>query len=425
MPRLLQLVHGFPPRENAGTEQYAARVARGLGERGWEVHTLAATQAPGTPMYTRQEAPGLTRLVQNTPYRGLRHAEQDPAVDRVVEELAARLRPDVVHVQHLLGLSTGWRVDAPVVWTLHDAWGWCAAGGQLLRDGRACPGPGPGCAACASAWARDGAFVEAAVGAAGAASRWVAPERLHRAWRRLPGGLRERVSRAGVRPLTGEEVEARTAALRGFARRTALRLAPSRWLAEEAERRGLGRVEHHPHGVERGLAPRPDPLPRDAPFVFLGTLAPHKGPALVRRAWERAGRPAPLWVHGPPGPDAAYVAALPNDGAVPTELVPALLAGARALVMGSVWPENAPLVVLEARAVGCPVVAPAVGGLPELVEEGVDGWLYPPGDEAALAALLRRVTTSGAAARLPVRPPPSFAEHLDALLGRYAALGVR
>ena len=47
MPTLLQLVHGYPPRELAGTELYAARVTEGLGRRGWTVHVLAATRAPG------------------------------------------------------------------------------------------------------------------------------------------------------------------------------------------------------------------------------------------------------------------------------------------------------------------------------------------------------------------------------------------
>jgi glycosyltransferase involved in cell wall biosynthesis len=52
------------------------------------------------------------------------------------------------------------------------------------------------------------------------------------------------------------------------------------------------------------------------------------------------------------------------------------------------------IAVVEAMAAGLPVVVPAVGGLPELVQPGVGGELFPPGDETALAAVLIRLLLS-------------------------------
>jgi len=53
--------------------------------------------------------------------------------------------------------------------------------------------------------------------------------------------------------------------------------------------------------------------------------------------------------------------------------------------------EGNPLAVLEAMAAGTPIIATAVGGLPELVESGLSGLLVPPGDAAALTTALRRI----------------------------------
>ena len=75
-------------------------------------------------------------------------------------------------------------------------------------------------------------------------------------------------------------------------------------------------------------------------------------------------------------------------GALPRADVLSALAGARAAVLSSDW-ENFPHGAVEALAVGTPVVATAVGGVPEIVRDRVNGLLVPPGDPASLARALR------------------------------------
>jgi glycosyltransferase involved in cell wall biosynthesis len=76
----------------------------------------------------------------------------------------------------------------------------------------------------------------------------------------------------------------------------------------------------------------------------------------------------------------------------------AVLAAADALVLPSVW-EGLPLVALEALAAGVPIVATAVRGVRELLTDGRDALLAPPGDAGAFAAALRAVLEDGALAR--------------------------
>jgi glycosyltransferase involved in cell wall biosynthesis len=77
-----------------------------------------------------------------------------------------------------------------------------------------------------------------------------------------------------------------------------------------------------------------------------------------------------------------------------------LLSGCACLVLPS-HAEGLPLSVLEAMTAGRPVVATTVGGVPELVRDGVDGLLVAPRDPAALTTALRRVLDDASlAARL-------------------------
>lgn len=64
---------------------------------------------------------------------------------------------------------------------------------------------------------------------------------------------------------------------------------------------------------------------------------------------------------------------------------------ARAVIVPSLFYENAPLVVLEALAQGVPIIASRIGGLPELIEDGVSGYLVSPGDAGELAVAISRI----------------------------------
>jgi glycosyltransferase involved in cell wall biosynthesis len=154
------------------------------------------------------------------------------------------------------------------------------------------------------------------------------------------------------------------------------------------------------HVVHHGLDPELYPMlgPGGDAAFFLGRLAPCKAPDLAVEAARRAR--VPLVVAGkfhagdcPQGWQEQLSAALrePHVRWAPEVDLAAKrrrFARSRALLMPLRWEEPFGLVVIESLLAGCPVVATPRGAVPELVEDGVDGFLVE--DVRAMAAALRR-----------------------------------
>ncbi|MGB4592311.1 MAG: glycosyltransferase family 4 protein [Coriobacteriia bacterium] len=127
-------------------------------------------------------------------------------------------------------------------------------------------------------------------------------------------------------------------------------------------------------------------------LLYAGRLSPEKGLGVFLEAARAIG--AAVIVAG----DGPLAEELRRDhpevqftGHVGRDQISRLLGNATASVVPSISLENTPLGVLEAMASGVPVVASGVGGIPELIDDGVEGLLVPPGDAGALSASLTRI----------------------------------
>ncbi|MGQ9663032.1 MAG: glycosyltransferase [Kiritimatiellia bacterium] len=183
-------------------------------------------------------------------------------------------------------------------------------------------------------------------------------------------------------------------------------VSPSRWLAQQvAQSPILGRfpVRVIPNGIDISLyRPREKALAREIMglplaskivlFVAQQVKNRRKGFAVLVGALRKIAnvdRLQLLTVGIDVPPCGSSVPAV-HFGAVHVSGVLALLYNAADLLAVPSLEDNLPNTVLEAFACGTPVVASAVGGLPDLVQPGVTGWLVPSGDEAALAAALQQ-----------------------------------
>jgi glycosyltransferase involved in cell wall biosynthesis len=185
--------------------------------------------------------------------------------------------------------------------------------------------------------------------------------------------------------------------------------------AEYARRVGhAGRVTVVQNGYDPAeLRPAP-PFTHPRRYVLgLGRLEAQKGFDVLIEALARLGDPdVDLLVAGDGSARAALEALARARGVVErvrflgqtdraTTL--ALLRGATVVACPSRF-EGLPLVCIEALAVGRPVIASAVNGIPELVRDGETGFLVPPDDAGALARAIRRVLSDPeGAARLAAR----------------------
>ena len=319
---------------------------------------------------------------------------------RACARLVRDTQPDIAHLQHIhrhitpsvLGPLRA--AGVPVVWTLHDYELICPEG-HLFSQGAPCE-------AC-----RGHRYGEA---------------------------VRRRCKWGRLAPSAVAATEKRLHQLLGVWDKVDRFLCPSRFLADMIVRFGVpaDRVVHRPNFLDAGPLPGPRTPAGRPSWVYAGRLAPEKG-VDVAIAAARALPDADLLVCGT-GPAGAALRRQAGDlgnvrflGHLPQRVLARHIRDARAVVVPSRWYENFPYAVLEAQAAGCAVVASDVGGIPEQIDNGVDGLLVPPDDAGALRAALQRLlddpglaTRLGAAGARRVRERLSPADHLSAILAQYA-----
>jgi glycosyltransferase involved in cell wall biosynthesis len=120
-------------------------------------------------------------------------------------------------------------------------------------------------------------------------------------------------------------------------------------------------------------------------ILYVGNLLPVKGPTVLAQAAERIRDADVIFV----GTGSEKLATGRCVGARPHDEIPLWMNACDVLCLPSLN-EGLPNAALEAMACGLPVVASRVGGVPEIVRDGVNGFLVPPSDPDALADALQR-----------------------------------
>jgi glycosyltransferase involved in cell wall biosynthesis len=403
--KIVQAVGWYFPDSLGGTEVYVAGLCRRLREAGQEV--LVAAPDPAHAKERTYEHEGVSVYRYPIPSAPTREEVQGTVPARGAERfhrwLAAE-RPDVVHAHTfvtglgLAELKAAKAAGARVVVTTHSpSLGWICQRGTMMRWGeRLCDGlcrPAK-CAACALQ-ARDVSRPLAGILAA-------IPPAIARGARRFPGRLATALSMSDLIARNQDMQREMLASVDRFVLLTEWALGAAAANGAARDKLALNRL-----GLSQGkVAPKPgpdqQPTGRPVTIGYLGRFDAIKGVHDLARA--AASLPGDAAVHvefrGPVRSAAERAVlgglrALAGDDpritfadAVPDGDVLQVLAGYDVLCCPSVCLEGGPTVAIEAHAVGTPVIGTRIGGLAELVTDGLDGRLVAPGDWRALAGVL-------------------------------------
>ena len=376
--KILVLAHNHPDLHPGGTETVACELARAYRKAGHQCLFVGATNHlhrephPGTSFQAISDS-GDELLMWAGHFDRFNMSQVDlRAFVPDMQSLLENFRPDVVHIHHLLLFGVELPVlirrvlpSARIVMTLHDYYPICANDGVLMQspdDPCAALGPGGLCRCLPDAKPNDVRLRERFIKThLETVDQFVSPSAF----------LRDVYIRWG---LPTDKVKL----IRNG--RPDVAMAPER--AGDAETRNV--------------------------FGYFGNLTPWKGIEVLLKAAKvliQRDVDFELRVHGAaPFQNEQFVERLEKLfeetsshvtrlGSYKVREVPDLMASVDWVVVPSVWWENAPLVIAEARQHKRPVIASGVGGMAEAVKDGVDGLHVRRNDPSSLAEVMQSAST--------------------------------
>ncbi len=439
---ILLVSNGFPPSGQWGTEFYTYQLATGLLARGHRVTVFCPDRLGEAPRYTlerttRYQVPLVEVHNGGDPKKSFRDSYRNEGVETIFDRLLEEIRPDVVHFIHMLwGLSVqlpelAKRRGLRTLATLTDYGLLCHRGQRLDASNHSCEEKSP--AKCAKCIREPGPWDGSP---------------LSRTLKRVAGFGLSQASGVGLDlglvVLEKDLIHRETTIQRAMGFVDAW-VAPTSALARPFLEAGLDSASLSilPYALDEApYRAAPDRMESQCVrFGFLGQFLPHKGlhvlfeaVRILRDRLSDSSEPWEVIIYGNKvgGRNGLYMRSIWTDdleGRVMVEgpfeplRAPEILAGLDAAILPSLWDENAPLTILQARAAGVPILASDVPGVREVIEEGRGAQLFPPGDSEALARARK-----GVLAERPIRdpdrspPPVTLVAHLETIESLYEGM---
>ena len=391
--RVLQVVHGFPPKQKAGTQRYTYYLSKELAKK-HDVHVLYPTldttiNENFIVRPFRRENLYLHELVIPNKFANklemfknlffIENTYINKKIEQTFKELLEKIKPNVVHFQHLMYLSAS-LIDIakeskiPTVLTLHDYWFICPNEILFRFDcNTVCEGPVPH--ECHKCWTKKQSFVLSDI----------LYSNCH-----VPKFLTRRFLEFILKLLNpSKKFKKRYEYLKHLLLKVDKIIAPSKFLRELFIRHGIPKekIIYSENGYNldlfKGFKKKKKKEDRII-FGFVGGIYKHKGIDILIEAFNNIDyKNVELRIYGSYNPihlkNLKKKIKNPNIKFVGRfEDIKEPYSEIDVLVFPSIWYENCPLVLAEARFTGTPVIASNLGAIPEFIEDGKTGLLFEP-----------------------------------------------
>jgi glycosyltransferase involved in cell wall biosynthesis len=358
--RIMLVADYFEPHTFGGAESHLKNLVEDLSARGHSVSVVTA-RIKGDP--AREERAGVRtfRIGHFPNFRrtvlaisGTAPGRPSKEVRKGFRDALEEVRPDVVNFHNLwlLGPELISMADCRKGVTIHDYWPVCPRRSLIRVNWRICPGP---------------TWLDCRICRLRAPTTW--------------------------RSFNLCSIEAERDRNRRLLGECDFVVAATQYVSD----RVAGILGIVPTVIHYGIRPEvPMPVAKNdlSYALFAGRITKAKGYNLLERAFAaEALREYNLVVAGRGRP--SRLANVKVLGWQSPENLTRIIAQAKCVVVPSIWPEPAGIIILEALRAGIPVVASRVGGIPELLDDGRTGILVAPGDLPALTAAIRRCFTDG------------------------------
>lgn len=415
--KILQVVHGFPPHSLGGSEIYTYNLSRELSRKD-DVFVFFRIANSDLPEYDLNSTVnnGLNLYsINNTQkfYNSFETTYKNDAMSKIFVNFLEEIKPDIIHFQHLVWLSTTFIAEAkkrkiPVVFTLHDFWLFCHLGQLLKLDLSLCHGPQDAeCAKCLPPQlVINGTY-----------------NRVLNLMRRSGQIFKNKMLQGALLKIFHQyyikifyffqkkrivQMRQRNNHIKEICSFVDLFISPSNFLRLKFEEFGIrkDKIIYLPNGYNLELfANYSKKKSQKIRFGYIGTFIPSKGIHILLDAFNNIKtKNVELRIHGATQgyhqgfiDYPSYLQSLGKRdnilwfGEYNNNDVAKVLSEIDVLVVPSVWYENAPLTIHEAFMASVPVVTSNIGGMKELVCDGENGLLFQVGDSSDLTEKMQMI----------------------------------